>query len=101
MAMKMNEHLQLTWVRTWDGASPGGDRDLGLGRCPRINGGDLSCDSLTGDTEPEEATSCSQAEASVKRQRYQPAYKTFNPKFILFTRNACIGDIAKTMGMAN
>ena len=31
-----------------------------IGRLPRINGGDLSWDSSRGDTEPEEATLCSQ-----------------------------------------
>jgi len=39
-ARRMNGHLQLVGVGRW-----GLDRDLGYGRCPRINGGDLSWDS--------------------------------------------------------
>ena len=48
------------------------------------------------DMEPEEATSCSQAGTPVERQRYLPTHQTFNPKFILPTRNAGMGDGAET-----
>ena len=41
-----------------------------------------------GSMEPEEATSCSQTGTLLETQRHQPTYKTFNPKFILSTRNA-------------
>jgi hypothetical protein len=36
----------------------------------------------TGDMEPEEATSCSQAGPLVDLKRHQPTYETFNSKFI-------------------
>ena len=54
-----------------------------------------------GDMEPEEATSFSQAATPVERQRHQPTHKTFNPKFILSTRNADTGEGTETGGMAN
>jgi hypothetical protein len=53
------------------------------------------------DMEPEEATSCIQAGTLVEPQRHQPTHKTFNPKFILSTRNLGIGEGAETEGTAN
>jgi len=55
----------------------------------------------TGDMKPEEATSYRQAGISVPQQRHQPTHTTFNPKFILSTRNAGREDGAETGGMAN
>ena len=49
-----------------------------------------------GDLDLEEAISCSQTGTPVKRQRYQPTHKTFNPKFILSTRNAGTRDGPET-----
>jgi len=48
------------------------------------------------DMEPDEFTSCSQAETLVEGQRHQPTHKTFNPKSILSTRNAGMGNGAET-----
>ena len=45
-----------------------------------------------GDIEPEEATSCSQAGTPAEPEGHQLTNKTFDPKFILFTRNAEVGD---------
>jgi hypothetical protein len=42
----------------------------------------------TGDIEPEEATSSSQAGTLMEQQEYKPTHKFFNPEFILSTRNA-------------
>lgn len=36
--------------------------------------------SIIGDMEPEETTSCSQAEIPVGRKRHQPTHKKFQPK---------------------
>ena len=54
-----------------------------------------------GDMEAEEANLYSQAGIPVEQQRPQPTYKTFNPNFILYTRNAGMEDRAETKGMAN
>jgi hypothetical protein len=48
----------------------------------------LAVTHYTGDMEPEEVTSYIQAGTPVEPLRYQPTHKTFNPKFILSTRNA-------------
>ena len=53
------------------------------------------------DMEPEEVTSSSQAGTPVEQWRHQPTHKTFNPKFILSTRNAGMGDGAEIEGKAN
>jgi hypothetical protein len=44
IAKRMNGNLEQVGVGMW-GTSQGCDRDLGQGRHPRINGGDLSYDS--------------------------------------------------------
>ena len=67
---------------------------MGVGRVT------LAVTHYIGDVEPEETTSC-QAGAPVEQWRHQPTHKTFNPKFILSTRNAGMGDGAETEGMAN
>jgi hypothetical protein len=54
-----------------------------------------------GDIKPKEAISCGEAGTSVELQRYQHTHKTFNPKCILSTRNAGIGDGAETEGIVN
>lgn len=52
----------------------------------------LAVTQSTGDMEPDEATSCSQAGTSVERWEHQPAHTTSNPKFILSTRHTGKGD---------
>jgi hypothetical protein len=53
-----------------------------------------------GSIESEEATSYSQIGIPVEQWRHQPTHKTFNPNFILSTRNAGTGDGAETGGLA-
>ena len=50
------------------------------------------------DMEPEETTSCRQAQTPVE---FQSTHKTYNPKCILSTRNAGMVDGAETEGKAN
>ena len=45
--------------------------------------------------EPEEATFCNQAQTPVEQYRHQHTHNFFNPKFIMFTNNAGVGDRAK------
>lgn len=61
----------------------------------------LTVTHYTGDMEPKEATSCNQAGTPVERQRHPPMQKTFNPNFILSTRNAATRDRTETEGLAN
>jgi hypothetical protein len=55
----------------------------------------------TGNTEPEEATPYIQAGTPMEQQGHKPIHKTFNPKFILSTRNAGTGEEAETEGMVS
>jgi hypothetical protein len=50
---------------------------------------------------PEEADSCSQSGTPMEQWRNQPTRKTFEPKFVLSTSNAEMGDGAETEGTAN
>jgi hypothetical protein len=52
------------------------------------------------DVEPGEAASWGQARTPVEGLGHQPTQKTFDPKFILSTRNAGIGDGEETEEMA-
>jgi hypothetical protein len=52
------------------------------------------------DMEPGKAVFCGQTETPVEQQRHQPTHKTFDPKFILSTRSAGIGDEADTERMS-
>jgi len=83
MAMKMDSNLQLargggaeTWIKG------GSQESIGL---------ILAETHSTGDVEPEEVTSCSQAWTPVEQFTHQPTHTTFNPKSILSTRNAGMG----------
>jgi hypothetical protein len=51
--------------------------------------------------EPEKVAPFSQAVTQVERYRHQPTHKTFNPKFILSTRNASSWDGAETEGIVS
>ena len=61
----------------------------------------LAVTQYSGDMEPEEAISFSQAGTPVEQQRHQPTHKTFITKFILSTRNAGMKDGVETEGMTN
>jgi hypothetical protein len=54
-----------------------------------------------GDIEHKEASCYSYTEIPVEQYRYQLTHKTFNPKFILSTRNAGTWDGVETEGMTN
>jgi len=51
--------------------------------------------------EPEEIIFCSQVGTPMEQQEHQATYRTFDPKFILSTRNPGTGNRAETEGMAN
>jgi hypothetical protein len=53
------------------------------------------------DMQFEEVTSCSQAATSVERWRHQLSHNTFQPKFILSTKNACMGVQTEAEGLTN
>jgi hypothetical protein len=98
MAMRMNGNLQLTKRR-----------DVGVTSRKRWHrkyaedsmGLFLAVIHSIGDTEPGNAASCSQAGTPVEQQGHQCIHKTFDPKLILSTRNAGIGDEAETKGTTN
>ena len=52
------------------------------------------------DMDPEEITFCVLAGTPVERWGHQPTQNTFDPNFILSTRNSGIGDGAENEGMA-
>ena len=61
----------------------------------------LSVTQNTEEMESKKATSYSQAGTPMELQRHQPTHKTFDPKFILSTRNAGMGNGTESEGMAN
>ena len=93
MAMRMYGNVQLTRVRRWRwGISrmtqrPGWDK----GSAQESMGVTLPLTHYFGDMEPEEATFCSKAGISMEQYKLQLTHKTFNPKFILFTRHTGTG----------
>lgn len=68
-ADRVREHLQE--IETWD---KGGPQESVVVI--------LAVTQSTGDMEPEEVTSWSQAGIPMEQQGHQPTHKTFNPKFI-------------------
>jgi hypothetical protein len=68
-------------------ASPGCDRDLGLGICLRINEGDISCDSAVAIWNLKSSAPVARQEPQWKDRDTNPPQKSFNPIFFLSTRN--------------
>ena len=66
----------------------------------QLGRGILSFDSIGG-MEPKEPTTCTVAGSPMEQWGHQSTHKTFNPKFILSTRNAGMLDGAETEGIAN
>ena len=74
---------------------------LAQGRHPRINGGDLSCESLHwvyGTWRGQPLYPDKNSSGAIETPNHPP---NFYPKFIMTTRNASMGEGAETEGMTN